>query len=65
MIASLAMCLRYSFLMSAEADRLEKAIAGVLEDGIRTADIYSDGMKKVSTSEMGDAILEKLKRTAV
>lgn len=64
MIASLAMCLRYSFLMNAEADRLEKAISAVLDDGIRTSDIYSAGMKKVSTSEMGDAILTKFKTIA-
>ncbi|MHC1547397.1 3-isopropylmalate dehydrogenase [Phyllobacterium sp. K27] len=61
MIASFAMCLRYSFNMVAEADRLEAAIAGVLEDGIRTADIMSDGMTKVGTVEMGDAILAKFK----
>ncbi|EJF89356.1 3-isopropylmalate dehydrogenase [Bartonella tamiae] len=61
MIASLAMCLRYSFLMNAEADRLECAIASVLDDGLRTPDIYAHGMTKVSTSAMGDAILEKFK----
>ncbi len=59
MIASFAMCLRYSFGMVAEADRLEAAIAAVLDDGLRTADIYSTGMKKVGTSEMGDAITAK------
>lgn len=64
MIASLAMCLRYSFLMGAEAERLERAISAVLEDGVRTADIYAEGTKKVSTSEMGDAILEKFKTMA-
>lgn len=61
MIASFAMCLRYSFNMVAEADRLEAAIAGVLDDGVRTADIMSDGMTKVGTVEMGDAILAKFK----
>ncbi len=65
MIASFAMCLRYSFNMVAEADRLEAAIAGVLDDGIRTADIMSDGMTKVGTVEMGDAILAKFKSLAV
>jgi 3-isopropylmalate dehydrogenase len=59
MIASFAMCLRYSFGMTAEADRLEAAIAAVLDDGLRTADIHSDGMKKVGTAEMGDAITAK------
>ena len=57
MIASFAMCLRYSFDMVEEADRLEKAISNVLESGLRTADIMSDGDTKVSTTEMGDAIL--------
>lgn len=64
MIASFAMCLRYSFNMVAESDRLEAAIAGVLDDGIRTADIMSDGMTKVGTVEMGDAILAKFKALA-
>src|SRR5947208_972009 len=41
MIASFAMCLRYSFGMVAEADRLEGAIAAVLDDGLRTKDILS------------------------
>jgi 3-isopropylmalate dehydrogenase len=64
MIASFAMCLRYSFNMVAEADRLEAAIAGVLDDGIRTADIMSEGKIKVGTTEMGDAILAKFKALA-
>lgn len=64
MIASLAMCLRYSFACDHEADRLEHAVSAVLDDGLRTADIYSDGMKKVSTCEMGDAILAKFKQIA-
>jgi len=57
MIASFAMCLRYSFNMVAEADRLEAAIAAVLDQGLRTGDIMSDGCKKITTTEMGDAIL--------
>ena len=64
MIASFAMCLRYSFNMIAEADRLEAAIAGVLDDGIRTADIMSEGKRQVGTAEMGDAILAKFKALA-
>lgn len=58
MIASLAMCLRYSFEMIAEADRLENAIAKVLDDGLRTGDIMSEGMTKVGTQEMGKAVLD-------
>ena len=57
MIASFAMCLRYSFNMVKEADNLEKAIADVLDSGIRTGDIMSEGSRKVGTTEMGDAIL--------
>ncbi len=59
MIASFAMCLRYSFNMIAEADHLEKAIATVLDKGIRTGDIMAEGCRQVGTSEMGDAILDE------
>jgi 3-isopropylmalate dehydrogenase len=59
MIASFAMCLRYSFNMVAEADKLEAAIAAVLDDGLRTKDILSDGMTEVGTTAMGDAIVKK------
>ncbi|WP_313524077.1 3-isopropylmalate dehydrogenase [Shinella sp.] len=61
MIASFAMCLRYSFNMVAEADNLEKAIADVLDSGIRTGDIMSEGSRQVGTTEMGDAILAAFK----
>ena len=61
MIASFAMCLRYSFNMVADADNLEKAIANVLEKGIRTGDIMAAGCQKVGTVEMGDAILAEFK----
>jgi len=57
MIASFAMCLRYSFNMVAEADRLEAAIATVLDKGLRTGDIMSDGCQQITTTAMGDAIL--------
>jgi 3-isopropylmalate dehydrogenase len=61
MIASFAMCLRYSFEMIEEADRLEKAIANVLDRGLRTADIKSEGTTEVDTAGMGDAILDEFK----
>jgi len=64
MIASLAMCLRYSFGLNKEADRLERAISAVLDDGLRTADITGGDMEKVSTAEMGDAILAKFRQMA-
>ena len=60
MIASFGMALRYSFDMGAEADQIDKAIAGALEKGFRTGDIASAGMKTVGTKEMGDAILAEL-----
>ncbi len=59
MIASFAMCLRYSFNMIAEADHLEQAIATVLDKSIRTGDIMAEGCRQVGTSEMGDAILKE------
>lgn len=64
MIASFAMCLRYSFNMVEEADRLEKAIASVLDDGLRTKDLMSEGMTEVGTTAMGDAIVAKYKALA-
>ena len=63
-IASFAMALRYSFGMGREADLVEKAIAQVLEKGFRTADIMQDGMRKVSTTEMGAAIIEEIETLA-
>jgi len=62
-LMSFAMLLRYSFDLGTEADRLERAIAAVLEQGYRTADIAQPGDAKVSTSGMGDAILEQLDRS--
>jgi 3-isopropylmalate dehydrogenase len=61
MVDSFGMCLRYSFNMGEEADLLQKAITQVLGNGLRTADIMQDGKTLVSTSGMGDAILEELK----
>jgi 3-isopropylmalate dehydrogenase len=61
MIASFGMALRYSFEMIEEADRLEKAIANVLDKGIRTPDIADKGAPTVSTVEMGDAILAEFR----
>ncbi|MEP3275469.1 MAG: 3-isopropylmalate dehydrogenase [Stappiaceae bacterium] len=60
MIASFAMALRYSFGMTEEAGLIEKAIANVLDQGIRTSDIAPEGSSSVSTSEMGSAIIAQL-----
>ena len=57
MIASFAMSLRYSFNMVECADLLEQAIAKVLDDGLRTRDIMSEGMTEVGTNGMGTAVL--------
>ncbi|RDC69808.1 3-isopropylmalate dehydrogenase [Rhodovulum sp. 12E13] len=60
-ILSFAMALRYSFDRGAEADLVEKAVEGVLADGLRTADLIGEeGRTPVSTQEMGDAIVAKL-----
>ena len=64
MLASLGLALRYSFNMDKEADLIDQAIAGVLAQGLRTADIQSEGTKVVSTSQMGDAILREAEKLA-
>lgn len=59
-ILSAAMLLRYSLNEAAAADRVENAVKAVLEQGLRTADIFEAGTTKVSTSQMGDAVLKAL-----
>jgi len=59
MLASFAMALRYSFNMIELANRLEAAIAAVLDEGLRTGDIAQGG-KSVGTEAMGAAIMKKL-----
>lgn len=59
-ILSVAMMLRYSFDMAKEADLLEYAVAHVLAEGHRTADIAQPGTKTVSTQEMGAAVISAL-----
>jgi 3-isopropylmalate dehydrogenase len=61
MIASFAMCLRYSFAMAREAELLEQAIAAVLDRGLRTRDILSPGTTEIGTREMGGAILDEFR----
>ena len=60
-ILSLSMAFRYSLDLEQEADQIDKAVQQVLNDGLRTKDIISKGTKEVSTSQMGDAIISKLK----
>lgn len=60
-VLSFAMALRYSFDLGDEATRLEDAIEKVLADGVRTADLMGpEGGNAVSTSQMGDKIIEAL-----
>ncbi len=59
-ILSAAMMLRYSFGMEEEASCIEKSVEAVLNDGLRTADMMSEGMTKVGTKEMTDALLAKI-----
>jgi 3-isopropylmalate dehydrogenase len=60
-ILSLSMALKYSLDLDKEADQLDLAVQNVLDDGLRTKDIMSSEHKEVSTSDMGDAIIAKLK----
>lgn len=60
-ILSVAMMLRYSLGEATLADRIEAAVSSVLDQGLRTPDIHSDGMKKVGTGEMGDAVVAALR----
>lgn len=62
MIASFGMALRYSFNLGNEADMIEQAIAATLAQGLRTADIQSDGGKLVSTAEMGSSIVAEMEK---
>jgi 3-isopropylmalate dehydrogenase len=64
MLASFGMALRYSFNMGKEADLLDQAIAAALGNGLRTADIKSEGSTVVSTAAMGDAVIAELERLA-
>ena len=59
-ILSVAMMLEYSFDQSKAARAVEHAVEHVLQEGYRTADIYSEGTTKVSCSKMGDLVLKHL-----
>ena len=59
-ILSAAMMLRFSLQQEEAAQRVEAAVARVLQQGLRTADIYSSGTTQVSTQQMGDAVLRAL-----
>ncbi len=59
-ILSVAMMLKYSFKLNKEASKIEDAVTKVLDNGYRTGDIMSDGMKKVGTVEMGKLIIDEI-----
>lgn len=59
-ILSVAMMLRYSLDQANAADAIELAVSKVLDKGLRTGDIFSTGMTKVSTKEMGEAVVAAL-----
>lgn len=59
-ILSAAMMLRYSLDSGSSADRIEEAVATVLDQGLRTGDVYTEGNNKVGTVEMGDAVVAAL-----
>ncbi len=59
-ITSVSMMLRYSLDQSTLADSIDVAVEAVLKQGLRTADIFVDGMTQVGTSEMGDAVVQQL-----
>jgi 3-isopropylmalate dehydrogenase len=59
-VLSVAMMLRYTLGEPALAERVERAVARALDGGIRTGDIHTDGMRKVGTKEMGDAVVAAL-----
>jgi 3-isopropylmalate dehydrogenase len=64
MVLSLAMALRYSFDLPADAEAIENGVRAVLAEGARTGDIMQPGMTQVSTRAMGDRLLAALDRVA-
>ena len=65
MMLSFAMMLRYSFDMEEDASLVEAAVEAVLDAGLRTGDIMSDGKTQVSTTQMGEAVVAELDKRAV
>jgi len=62
-ILSAAMMLKFSLNLPEAAARIEAAVESVLAQGLRTADIWSEGTSKVSTIEMGDAVVKAITTT--
>ncbi len=59
-ILSGAMMLKYSFGLDEESDAIESAVNAVLDEGFRTGDCMSEGMTRLSCTEMGDRIAGKI-----
>lgn len=59
-ILSAAMMLRHSLKLPQQAERIETAVQKALAQGLRTPDIFAPGMRKVSTAQMGDAVVAAL-----
>ncbi len=59
-ILSTAMMMRYTFAREDIAQRIETAVRTTLQQGLRTSDIYAQGMKKIGTAAMGDAVVKNL-----
>jgi 3-isopropylmalate dehydrogenase len=64
-ILSMAMMLRFTLNQPESADRVEAAVRHVLGQGLRTADIWSAGTRKVGTREMGDAVVAAILKTTI
>jgi 3-isopropylmalate dehydrogenase len=64
-ILSAAMMLRFSLNQPQAADRIESAVKGVLAQGLRTADIWSQRTTKVGTREMGDAVVAAITKKTI
>ncbi|HEX6722100.1 MAG TPA: 3-isopropylmalate dehydrogenase [Burkholderiaceae bacterium] len=62
-ILSMAMMLRFTLNQPESADRVEAAVRQVLQQGLRTADIWSDGTRRVGTRDMGDAVVAAITKT--
>jgi 3-isopropylmalate dehydrogenase len=64
-ILSAAMMLRFSLNQPQAAERIESAVKDVLSQGMRTADIWSEGTRKVGTREMGDAVVAAITKKTI
>ena len=62
-ILSTALLLRHSLDMTTEAEAVERAVDEVLAAGHRTADLAEPGQPRIGTAEMGDLIVEGIRRT--